>query len=58
MDRDFTSKIEQVNKKGNILFSVNHNTFLSRSGDRLTVRYVADSGEAIEHSLKTIKEHI
>lgn len=56
MDRDFTSKIEQVNKKGKILFSVNRNTFFSRSGDRLTVRYVADSGESVEHSLKTIEE--
>jgi Mg2+ and Co2+ transporter CorA len=56
MDRDFVAKVREIHGKGDIIFSVDHNTFFVHSDSASIVQYVNEKNKKIEHQLGTIDE--
>jgi Mg2+ and Co2+ transporter CorA len=56
MDKDFVVKIREIHGKGDIIFSVDQNTFFVHSETASIVQYVNEKNEKIELQLGTIDE--
>ena len=56
MDKAFNDLISAITGGTTVVFSIGHNTTFQRDGDNLIVRYQSESGQVVEHCMKTIDE--
>jgi hypothetical protein len=56
LDKTFNDSISAITGGATVVFSIGKNTTFRRDGDTLVVRYLSESGQVVEHRLKTIEE--